>query len=192
MVIGPKELKIILIILLCLIISAVVIINFKNILKIFYPLYYEDLIFKYAEKNNLDPYLVAAVIRVESKFNSEATSRQGARGLMQIMPETGEWIADQLKIDDFDTDDLYDPEVNISFGSWYLAHLKRFFDGNLTVVIAAYNGGQGNVNKWLELKEWTGKEKDSKQIPFPETRDYVEKVLNTYQWYHKIYRPETR
>lgn len=190
MVISYRELKMILIILLCLIISVVVVINFKNILKVFYPLYHKDLIFKYAEKNNLDPYLIAAMIKVESKFDSEATSRQGARGLMQIMPETGEWVAEQLGNDDFDVADLYEPEVNIRFGSWYLAHLKNFFDDNLTVVIAAYNGGQGNVNQWLELDEWTGKHKDHKQIPFPETRDYVEKVINTYHWYQKIYRSE--
>ncbi|MBM7624618.1 lytic transglycosylase domain-containing protein [Sporohalobacter salinus] len=191
MVISSRELKIILIIIFCLIISAVVVINFKNILKIFYPLYYKDLIFKYAEKNNLDPYLVAAIIKVESKFNPESTSRQGAKGLMQIMPKTGEWIAEQLEKDDFDVDSLHDPEVNICFGSWYLAHLMRYFDDDITIVIAAYNGGQGNVEQWLEVEEWTGKRKDSKQIPFPETRDYVEKVINTYYWYKKIYRSES-
>lgn len=176
------------IIILCLIIIAMVLINYKQILKIFYPLHYKNIVFTYAQKYNLDPYLIASIIKIESKFDKNATSKRGAKGLMQIMPSTGEWIAKELGEDDFDPVILYQPEVNIKFGSWYLAHLKRFFAGDLTLVIAAYNGGQGNVNKWLELEKWSGKHKDSAQIPFPETRDYVEQVIKTYRRYQKIYQ----
>ncbi len=178
------------IVVICLIIISLVIVNYNQILKIIYPLHYKEIIFRYAEKYDLDPYLIASIIRVESKFDKEATSQRGAIGLMQIMPATGKWIAKEIDIDDFTTEKLYKPELNIKFGSWYLAHLKRIFDDDLTLVIAAYNGGQGNVNRWIELKKWTGKHKDSEQIPFPETRDYVQKTVKTYRRYQKIYQSQ--
>ncbi|SJZ40079.1 soluble lytic murein transglycosylase [Selenihalanaerobacter shriftii] len=190
MVIRLQKLKLVMMIICCIIVIAMLIINYNSILKIFYPLHYKKAIFTYADEYNLDPYLVAAIIKVESKFNEDAISERGARGLMQIMPSTGEWIAGELGIEDFNPDLLYGPKLNINLGSWYLAHLKKIFSNDLTLVIAAYNGGQGNVNRWLELKQWSGRHRDSDQIPFPETRAYVKKVTKTYQRYRKIYQSE--
>lgn len=175
------------IIILCLAIITLGFINYKRIFKIFYPIYYKEIIFTYAQKYDVDPYLITAIIRVESKFDKNATSRQGAKGLMQIMPATGKWIAGEMGMDNFDPDILHDPSTNIKFGSWYLAHLKEVFADDLTIVIAAYNGGQGNVNRWIKLEKWDGKHKNSDQIPFPETRDYVEKVMKTYERYQLLY-----
>ncbi|MCK8824018.1 lytic transglycosylase domain-containing protein [Fuchsiella alkaliacetigena] len=176
------------VIIIILIVVALLFFNYQRILKLFYPLHYQEAIFNYAQEYEIDPYLVAAIIKVESKFSADATSPKGARGLMQIMPTTGRWIAEELQVENFTTEDLYNPELNILFGSWYLSRLMQVFRDDLTLVIAAYNGGEGNVRKWLKDRRWTGKEKDSYQIPFPETRNYVEKVLKTYQRYKRIYQ----
>ena len=160
----------------------------KDLLKIIYPVYYESLVFESAAQNNLDPYLLLSIMYVESKFNAEAVSKQGARGLMQIMPQTGEWIANNLGCQDFNIDQLYNPEINIKYASWYLVKLKEEFDGRLPVVLAAYNGGQGNVGKWLESEKWDGKHKNIKSIPFSETRGYVDKVIKIYNCYKYVYQ----
>lgn len=157
-----------------------------------YPLAYEGLIFKYAAQNGLDPLLVAAVIRTESNFQPRATSGQGARGLMQIMPETGRWAASQMKVA-FSPDDLYDPEYNIRLGSWYLAELLREFGNDPVLALAAYNGGRGNVRKWLDERQWTGEHQTLNQIPFAETRHYVSLVLRHHRFYLWLYSdPQTK
>nr|WP_239551075.1 lytic transglycosylase domain-containing protein [Halanaerobacter jeridensis] len=153
-----------------------------------YPIYYENLVFETAAEDNIDPYLLLSIIYVESKFNPEAVSDQGARGLMQIMPQTGDWVANNLGYQNFEISDLYDPEINIKCGGWYLARLKEEFDNRLPVVLAAYNGGQGNVGQWLENERWDGKHETLDSIPFAETRGYVEKVMKIYQRYQYIYK----
>ncbi|MGM0472135.1 MAG: lytic transglycosylase domain-containing protein [Bacillota bacterium] len=187
MFIKFRELHIYLVLIFCLMVGVIGIVNYQQILRFFYPLYYQDLIFAYAAEYDLDPYLLAAIIKIESKFDRRATSHRGARGLMQIMPQTGQWIADRLGVEDFTEEDLYQAELNIKFGCWYLAHLKKIFDDDLILVIAAYNGGQGNVNQWLKSDEWSGKHQDSDQIPFNETKDYVEQVMQTYYRYQWLY-----
>lgn len=151
-----------------------------------YPLDYRHLIEQRAEENGLDPYLVAAVIRAESRFRPRATSPQGARGLMQIMPETGKWAADQMNLP-FHPDWLYEPEYNIRIGCWYLANLHSEFEGDPVLALAAYNGGRNNVQKWLIEHQWTGEERTLGQIPFPETRNYVAVVLRDHQRYRWLY-----
>lgn len=151
-----------------------------------YPLTYEAIILERARENGLDPYLVAAVIRAESRFRPQATSMQGARGLMQIMPETGKWAADQMKIA-FHADYLYDPDYNIRVGCWYLANLLKEFEGDPVLALAAYNGGRSNVRKWLNENQWTGEHHTLDQIPFKETRYYVAAVLRDYQRYLWLY-----
>ncbi|MFZ5824510.1 MAG: lytic transglycosylase domain-containing protein [Bacillota bacterium] len=151
-----------------------------------YPLTYETIILRRARENGLDPYLVAAVIRAESRFRPEATSPQGARGLMQIMPETGEWAAGQMQLD-FHPDYLYEPEYNIRIGCWYLANLVKEFEGDTVLALAAYNGGRNNVKKWLSERRWTGESHTLEQIPFPETRHYVAVVLRDYKRYLWLY-----
>lgn len=152
-----------------------------------YPFPYREAITYHAIANNVDPLLLAAIIKVESNFNPNALSAAGARGLVQIMPETGHWIANQMNLLDFDADKLYHPETNIQMGAWYLADLTKQFNGNRAMILAAYNAGRGNVTKWLENNLWTGDEKHIDQIPFPETRHYIRKVSWNYQVYQYLY-----
>lgn len=155
--------------------------------KFIYPFPHQDLVMQYAVKNDLDPYLVAAVIRTESKFVNQARSPKGATGLMQMMPETAKWVAEQTDYPNFSLTDLEDPEVNIRFGTWYLASLRKEFNNNDVLVLAAYNGGRGNVNQWMRQYGWTMSFKDANQIPFQETREYVGKVLRSKQRYKELY-----
>jgi soluble lytic murein transglycosylase len=156
----------------------------------YYPLptEYRAILFRHAQKNGLDPYLVAAVIRTESRFRPDAVSAKGARGLMQIMPETGEWIAGQLKVR-YHPDMLYDAEYNISLGCWYLATLHDEFGGHTARALAAYNGGRNNVHSWLDEKQWSGEQQTLTQIPFLETRLFVSRVLRDSELYRRIYSP---
>lgn len=156
------------------------------LVKRFYPFDYEPIIMAQARQNGLDPYLVAAVIRAESRFRPQATSPQGARGLMQIMPETGRWAAQQMKMD-YNPDWLYEPEYNIRIGCWYLANLLQEFGEDPVLALAAYNGGQSNVKKWLDERQWTGEHQTLDQIPFNETRHYVAVVLRDYERYRWLY-----
>lgn len=154
-------------------------------LTVLYPLEYREIIFERAREHGLDPFLVAAVIRTESHFRPGATSPQGARGLMQIMPETGRWAAAQMQIP-YSEELLYDPDYNIRMGCWYLAELHREF-GDTVLALAAYNGGRTNVARWLAQRQWTGEHRTLEQIPFSETRRYVAVVMRDYRWYRWLY-----
>ena len=155
--------------------------------RIIYPYRYRQYIETFALEYDVDPMLIAAIIRVESKFHLDAVSSKGAIGLMQIMPETADWIALQLKVSDFNTEMLHDPELNIRFGTWYVSSLAREFDGRLEVVIASYNGGRGMVKGWLENGTWSGLYSDRDDIPFIETRNFLHSVFVTYQRYRQLY-----
>ncbi|MDR3590261.1 MAG: lytic transglycosylase domain-containing protein [Negativicutes bacterium] len=152
-----------------------------------YPLSHREQVFRYAKDNNLDPFLVAAVIRTESRFVVSARSPKGAVGLMQMMPETGRWVAGQIDYPDFSATMLTDPDINIRFGTWYLASLKREFQNNDILALAAYNGGRGNVRQWINQFGWPVDFRDFSQIPFQETRDYVRKVLDAREHYRYLY-----
>ena len=104
-----------------------------------YPLYYNELIVRYAEEYDLDPFLIAAVIKVESNYNPEVTSHMNAHGLMQILPETGRWVANRWG-EDFHEDRIMEPDYNIKIGTYYLSYLMDYF-GEEQLVLAAYNGG---------------------------------------------------
>ncbi len=156
------------------------------LLRLTYPMPYRDTIFDQARINQLDPYLVLAVIRVESKFNPAAESKKGALGLMQVMPETAEWIARQTGIP-FTPEMLLDPHYNISIGIWYLNDLRREFGNNWTLVVAAYNGGRGNVRQWLDDGRWDGRLETATAIPYRETRSFTLKVARTYRVYRMLY-----
>lgn len=152
-----------------------------------YPFPYRESITHQAITNGVDPFLMVALIKTESNFNPDATSKVGARGLLQIMPDTGQWIAQQMNLMDFTTDKLYNPETSIKMGSWYLANLYKEFQGNRVLALAAYNAGRGNVKEWLENQHWTGEEHTIDQIPFPETRYYIRKVTLNYKIYKFLY-----
>jgi len=157
--------------------------NADRIWRYFYPFPYRQITIDYAEAYNLDPCLLAAIMKAESGFNSRAVSPKGARGLMQIMPDTGQWVARQLGNPAFNPDQLFEPATNIRFGAWYIADLKTEFNSDVVLVLAAYNGGRGNVQEWVSGKNLTGGNSTIEQIPFPETRNFVRKVL----LYHRIY-----
>lgn len=171
---------------LAIIVSAVAVVG-PWFWRVVYPIPHRSLVEKYARANGLDVRLVAAVIKVESNFRSDATSPKDARGLMQILPSTGAWIATQIGLAGFNDSKLYEPETNLRLGCWYLNDLIVQFDGQLHLALAAYNGGRGNVQKWLNDGTWSGKEIDISQIPFAETRSYVWKVMRVYAVYLELY-----
>jgi soluble lytic murein transglycosylase len=188
-VITIKKKRLILFIIIIVIIIGVV--NLKWIGKKIYPIKYREYIIKYSRQYNLDPLLVASIIRVESKFYRYAESHKGARGLMQISVKTGRWAANKIKITGYTDEQLYDPNINILIGCWYLNNLKEQFNNNLSTVLAAYNGGSGNVTKWLADERYSKDGENLDYIPFKETREYVSKVLNSYKIYRFLYNAKT-
>ncbi|EPY14866.1 MULTISPECIES: lytic transglycosylase domain-containing protein [Paenibacillus] len=155
-----------------------------------YPIAYEDEIRKYAAQYDVDPLLVAAIIRVETNFQAGRESRKGAIGVMQLMPETATWAMEQLKMNNrWSLDELKNTaDPNILIGTWYLKSLHKQFNENWIAAIAAYNAGPGNVNKWIRNKVWDGSYDTAKQqIPYGETKLYVQRVIHYYDKYKNIY-----
>lgn len=152
-----------------------------------YPLDYTQSIQENADRFGLDPYRVAAVIKTESDFHADAVSRAGAIGLMQIMPETGSWIAEKLSIDGFSTDMLFQPERNIEFGCWYLCFLAERFGGDPELMAAAYNAGHNKVAGWLEDADVSDDGEHLREIPYKETREYVERIARAYDQYRRLW-----
>jgi soluble lytic murein transglycosylase len=142
-----------------------------------YPLKYEQIVRGHARNYQLDPALLAAVIYQESKFRSDAKSDSGAIGLMQLQPATAKGIALRTGGSRFQTNDLYDPEINVRYGSWYLRHLLDKYDDERTA-LAAYNAGQRNVDEWRA---------QGKDIQFSETREYVDRVEHLKGVYRDAY-----
>lgn len=171
---------------------VVVIFILSSGLKLIYPVKYKEYVFKYSLQNNIDPYLVFAIIKAESGFNPEAVSRKNARGLMQISEKTAMWGAKSLELENFDEESLFDPEINIKIGCWYIAALMKEFGNDTDLVIAAYNGGSGNVNDWLRDKDYSDSGTKLDKIPFRETELFVKKVKNYHYVYLKLYRDRTR
>jgi soluble lytic murein transglycosylase len=153
------------------------------------PLAYSGIIREQAAEKHLDPALVAAVIYAETKFDPRA-SAAGAEGLMQIMPQTAEFLARRSGATTFTTSDLATPEVNIAYGSYYLRFLLDHFNGDKVLALAAYNGGMANVDHWVARARADGRTLAVENIPFPETRDYVQKVLNAERDYRRTYPAE--
>ena len=153
-----------------------------------YPQGFWDSVVTHARKYDLDPYFVAAIIREESQFQPEALSPAGARGVMQVMPATGEWVARMANIPAFNRSRLFEPDTVINIGAWYLSHLMKRFRGDVLLVIAAYNAGPEAVAGWLD-REGNAQEQDAfvESIPYSETRGYVKKVLRNFAEYKRIY-----
>lgn len=166
---------------------VILLINNMRFLKIFYPFPHQELIISRSTEYQVDPYLVLAIIRTESKFLEKANSNVGAKGLMQIMPDTGSWIAKQTGMADFTEEKLYQADYNIPMGIWYISYLNGVFGGDLSKVLAAYNAGEYKVKKWIAEGVWTGRQEDIAQIPYAETREYIDKVLFDYHIYKRIY-----
>jgi soluble lytic murein transglycosylase len=150
------------------------------------PLRHDDIIRQQAAQKNLDPALIAAVIYEESRFRDQ-TSHAGARGLMQITPETADAIARHSGGTRFEQSDLATPQINISYGAYYLRLLIDHYHGNETLAVAAYNAGIGNVDRWVADAGGAGGFKSADHIPFPETRAYVENVMDSRSAYRENY-----
>ncbi len=150
------------------------------------PLAYPDVIREQAADKHLDPALVAAVIYAETKFEPRASSA-GAEGLMQIMPQTAQYLARRSGATSFTSSDLATPEVNIAYGSYYLRYLLDHYGGSELPAVAAYNGGIANVDRWVTAAHARGHALGVSDIPFPETQAYVLKVLHAQRAYRQKY-----
>jgi soluble lytic murein transglycosylase len=150
------------------------------------PLAYSDVIRQQAADKHLDPALIAGVIYAETKFDPRP-SPAGAQGLMQVLPRTAEFLARRSGATTFTLSDLATPQVNIAYGSYYLRYLLHEYRGSLVPALAAYNGGETNVNRWTAAQRAEGRPLTVNEIPFPETRAYVAKVLHAQQQYRRAY-----
>lgn len=155
-------------------------------MKALYPLRYDEHIITYSQKYDLDKYLVMALIKAESNYIYDAHSGI-ARGLMQITDETADWIAAKLSLSDFD---ILEPETNINMGCFYLSYLLDYYNENEKLALAAYNAGMGNVNKWLSDEEYSKSGETLDNIPFLETRQYIDKIERNKKIYIKLYKKE--
>lgn len=156
--------------------------------RIAYPVIYRDTIEKYANERGLDPAHVAAVIYCESSYQPTAVSSVGARGLMQIMPDTGGWIAEKLKeTDTYMVDRLFEPELNIRFGCWYLEYLSNRFGGDLRKITAAYHAGGTRVDQWLKDEAYSKDGITLEDVPAGATNQYVKHIEATYEKYKELY-----
>lgn len=151
-----------------------------------YPTEYQDLIRQYAEENDLEPAYVASVILAESSYRPDAVSSVGAQGLMQIMPDTGVWIAGKFD-EEYAEGCLFDPETNVRYGCWYLGFLMNRYDGSMRCASSAYHAGQGTVDRWLADPLYSSDGETLDVIPSDATGTYVERILKYYEGYEEIY-----
>jgi soluble lytic murein transglycosylase len=162
----------------------------KAVQEVKLPLRHDDIIRQQAFDKGLDPALIAGVIYAESHFIDQ-TSQAGAKGLMQLMPETADYIAEKSGGTAFVQGDLATPQVNISYGSWYLRYLLEKYDGSEVLALAAYNAGEGKVDEWAAAAGARGESfKAADHIPFAETRHYVQRVLDARVQYRRTYARE--
>lgn len=161
-----------------------------------YPIDYQEPIQQAATLSNVNPLLIASVIRVESKFHKGDVSHAGAIGLMQLMPNTAGWIVTEMQksgeashygITSLPRNALAVPATNIRLGSWYLQYLYQQFNGNQVAAIAAYNAGPKRVQEWLTSHTWDGQLRTITEIPVGETRHFVDRVFYNYNLYKRIY-----
>lgn len=151
-----------------------------------YPFPYQDTITDWAQQRQLNPVLVTALIRQESRFEPAIKSVAGATGLMQVMPSTADWIAQQINLPDYT---ISDPDDNIKLGTWYLDYTHGEYANNSLFAVASYNAGPGNVANWISRFGFRDPDVFVEQIPFPETKGYVEAVFENYWNYLRIYNP---
>jgi soluble lytic murein transglycosylase len=162
----------------------------KAVQEVSLPLRHDDIIRQQAADKDVDASLIAAVIYTESRFRDQ-TSGAGAKGLMQIMPETADYIAHKSGGTQFTRADLATPQINIAYGTWYLRYLLDKYKGNTILTLAAYNGGEGKVDEWRAEAATKGEKfKVASHVPFKETRDYVERVLSARKDYRATYAAE--
>ena len=165
-------------------------INIQNkILKIIYPIKYENFVENYSTKYEVDKNLIYAIIKAESNFNQQAVSNKEAKGLMQLMPQTAEDIAKKLDIEvpkEEISKKLLEPEFNINLGTKYISNLLAKYS-NIELALTAYNAGSGNVDTWVENGTLMADGSNIENIPYKETNNYVRKILRDYEIYKKLY-----
>lgn len=155
-------------------------------LKKAYPVRYYDYVSENSERFNVEKELILAIIKSESNFRQNAESKAGAIGLMQIMPETFEWLQTYKLVTLLDVGHLKDPQTNIKYGAYLLSILKKRYN-TIVEVVCAYNAGIGTVDKWLRDERYSADGKTLKKIPFPDTSIYVENVLESRRMYKNLY-----
>lgn len=155
-----------------------------------YPIKYQQLVERYAAENKVDKTLIYAVIKTESNFDSEAVSNVGARGLMQIMDDTFQWIRFRLgDSEDLNYDIMFDPEQNIRYGSYLIGYLLEYF-GSMDLAICAYHAGVGSVNSWLENPQYSTDGKTLDTVPATDTRHYLNKIKDALYNYQTLYQED--
>lgn len=158
--------------------------------KVYYPYAFRDLLSTVSTKVEIDPMLVLSIMRTESFYNPEAVSQVGARGLMQLMPQTAAKVATLMGDKDFDLADLGKPDLNIGYGAYYLKKLLRYYGDNPYAAIAAYNAGPQHVNRWVRACTNCTNDEFVEAIPFRETRRYVKEVVRAYSQYRYIHQAQ--
>jgi soluble lytic murein transglycosylase len=153
------------------------------------PLSHASVIRQQAAAKHVDPALIAAVIYAESKFEPRPSSA-GAQGLMQILPETAYYLAHLSGGSSFTASDLATPSINVAYGTYYLRYLLDHYNGNELLAVAAYNGGLANVDRWVARANADGRQLTVGAIPYPETREYVQRVLTAQREYRASYPTE--
>jgi len=157
------------------------------ILRKIYPITYSEYVDKYASQNELDKYMIYAIIKAESNFNPNVKSQSNAIGLMQLLEKTALERASAIDKQNITEEDLYDPEINIKLGTSYYAYLLKHYNGNNVLALTAYNAGMGNVDNWIKTRVIKTDGSDIENIPYKETNNYVRKILRDYQMYLKLY-----
>lgn len=176
-------------VMVCLLLTSLaVFVVIPGVMRSRFQLKYEELIRTYSGEYDLEPSFVAGVIFTESKFNERAVSRVGAKGLMQVMPTTGEEIAKALG-EPFNEENLFDPETSIRYGCFYLRQQLDRFDQNAAVALAAYNAGPNKAAQWLSEYGLDSRGRIA-YIPYEETRNYVNRVLQAQENYANLYPDE--
>lgn len=171
-------------VIIVLVVGAIFFTGLPN--RITYPKLYWQEARQYAETFGVDPYLVMALIKVESNFRPSAKSKSGALGLMQIMPDTGRWAAGMLNTDNYYDSRLLVPEFNIMIGTWYITNLLATYN-EPAIALAAYNAGRGNVDRWLADGTWSGAVDSASDVPYRETEDFINRVMRAWEAYERTY-----
>lgn len=182
---NPAVLIIVITVIISLI-AAAGYIGYGRFLRYTHPIKYESYVEKYSRQNGLDKYLVYAVIKTESSFDPAALSNVGARGLMQIMEDTFDWVSYRLEDEQTRFLDMYDPETNIRYGCWLIGYLYDEF-GDVETAMAAYHAGRGQVNKWLGNKAYSADGIHLDTIPTSDTGHYVSKIVRAMDIYKRLY-----
>lgn len=192
-----KALKITLTIILFAVVFVAIIIGIKiaydTYINSSYPLKYEDEVSAASAEYNIPKELIYGVIKTESNFNPEAVSAADARGLMQLTQPTFEWLHTYYADDDYDSSDadlLFDPQINIKYGTLCLSVLLERYDNDLDTAICAYNAGLGNVDEWLTMSQYSADGKTLDSTPFGETNEYLKRVKNNRDKYIELYFSE--